>query len=142
MARAYWLVKSEPSAYAWEQLVRDGRTAWDGVRNALARQHLAAMRKGDLVLYYHSNEGKEVVGIARVLRTSYRDPKADDPRWLAVDVEPVRPLAAPVSLAAIKADTLLEGLALIRQSRLSVMPVSKPHFERILALGKTRAPRG
>jgi predicted RNA-binding protein with PUA-like domain len=141
MARSYWLVKSEPTSYAWEQLVKDGRTVWDGVRNPLARQHLAAMHPGDLVLYYHSNVGKEVVGIARVVRAAYPDPKDASGRWLVVDVEPVRPLAEPVSLATIKADPAFEGLALIRQSRLSVMPVSKPHFERILALGKTRMPR-
>lgn len=141
MPRSYWLVKSEPSAYAWSQLVRDGRTVWDGVRNALARQHLAAMRGGDLVLYYHSNVGKEVVGIARVCGEAHPDPTADDPKWLAVDLEPVRALAAPVGLAAIKSDPRLEGLALIRQSRLSVMPVSRPHFERILELGRTKAPR-
>ena len=141
MPRSYWLVKSEPAKYAWAQLVRDGRTVWDGVRNALARQHLAAMRRGDLVLYYHSNEGKEIVGIARVVRESHPDPTADDPKWLAVDLEPVRPLAEPVTLAAIKADTRLEGLALIRQSRLSVLPVSSPHFDHILKLGKTKAPR-
>jgi predicted RNA-binding protein with PUA-like domain len=141
MARSHWLVKSEPSTYAWEQLVKDDRTVWDGVRNPLARQHLAAMRKGDLVLYYHSNIGKEVVGIARVARESYPDPKDTSGRWLAVDVEPVKALAAPVSLAAIKADPRLAGLALIKQSRLSVMPVSKAHFERILAAGGTKAPR-
>lgn len=141
MARSHWLVKSEPGAYAWSQLVQDGRTVWDGVRNPLARQHLAAMRKGDLVLYYHSNVGKEVVGIARVARESYPDPKDASGRWLAVDLEPVKPLAEPVPLAAIKADAKLAGLALIRQSRLSVMPVAKEHFERILALGATKASR-
>jgi predicted RNA-binding protein with PUA-like domain len=141
MARSYWLVKSEPGTYAWAQLVQDGRTVWDGVRNPLARQHLAAMRKGDLVLFYHSNVGKEVVGIARVARESYPDPKDASGRWLAVDVEPVRALAEPVSLAAIKADAKLAGLALIKQSRLSVMPVAKEHFERILTPGGTKAPR-
>jgi predicted RNA-binding protein with PUA-like domain len=141
MARSHWLVKSEPSTYAWSRLVKDGRTVWDGVRNPLARQHLAAMREGDLVLYYHSNVGKEVVGIARVARESYPDPKDASGKWLAVDLEPVRPLAEPVTLAAIKDDGKLAGLALIKQSRLSVMPVSKAHFERILALAKTKAPR-
>jgi predicted RNA-binding protein with PUA-like domain len=139
--RSTWLVKSEPSSYAWAQLVRDGRTVWDGVRNALARQHLAAMRRGDLVLYYHSNEGKQIVGIARVVREAYPDPTADDPQWLAVDLAPVRPFVEAVGLAAIKSDARLEGLALIRQSRLSVMPVSRKHFEQILKLGKTKAPR-
>jgi predicted RNA-binding protein with PUA-like domain len=139
MARSHWLVKSEPGTYAWQQLVADGRTVWDGVRNPLARQHLAAMRRGDLVLYYHSSVGKEVVGIARVVREGHPDPK--DPKWLAVDLEPVKPLATPVSLAAIRADSSLAGLALVRQPRLSVMPVAKEHFARILALGGTKAPR-
>jgi predicted RNA-binding protein with PUA-like domain len=142
MARSTWLVKSEPSAYAWAQLVKDRRTVWDGVRNPLARQHLAAMRQGDLVLYYHSNVGKEVVGIARVVRAAYPDPKDPSGKWLVVDLEPVQALAEPVSLAAIKADAKLAGLALIRQSRLSVMPVANEHFDRILALAKTKAPRG
>lgn len=141
MARACWLVKSEPDAYAWDDLVRDGRTVWDGVRNALARRHLAAMRRGDLVLYYHSNVGKEVVGVARVVREAYPDPTARSGDWLAVDLEPVKPLAKPVSLAAIKADPALAGLPLIRQSRLSVMPVERAHFDHILALGETRPPR-
>lgn len=141
MRRSYWLMKSEPTTYPWEQLVKDGRTVWDGVRNPLARQHLAAMREGDLVLYYHSNVGKEVVGIARVVRPAYPDPKDASGRWLAVDLEPVRPLAAPVSLATIKADRTLTGVALVKQSRLSVMPISPEHFERILALAKTKAPR-
>jgi predicted RNA-binding protein with PUA-like domain len=141
MARSHWLVKSEPSTYAWARLVKDGRTVWDGVRNPLARQNLAAMRAGDLVLYYHSNVGKEVVGIARVARTAYPDPKDASGKWLAVDLEAVQSLVAPVSLATIKADPKLAGLALIKQSRLSVLPVSKEHFERILALAKTRAPR-
>ncbi len=141
MPRSTWLVKSEPATYAWAQLVRDGRTVWDGVRNALARQHLAAMRRGDLVLYYHSNEGKEIVGIARVVREAHPDPTADDPKWLAVDLEPVRPFAEPVGLATIKGDPKLEGLALIRQSRLSVLPVSRAHFDHLLQLGKTKAPR-
>ena len=141
MARAHWLVKSEPGTYSWDDLVRDGRTRWDGVRNPLARRHLESMRRGDLVLFYHSGEGKDVVGIARVARESYPDPTAADGRWLAVDLEPLRPLAAPVTLAAIKADRQLAGLALIRQSRLSVMPVDAAHFERIVALGGARAPR-
>lgn len=141
MARSHWLVKSEPSTYAWEQLVRDGRTVWDGVRNPLARQHLAAMRKGDLVLYYHSNVGKDVVGVARVARESYPDPKDASGKWLAVDLEPVKALAEPVPLATIKEDAKLAGLALIKQSRLSVMPVAPAHFERILALAGTKPPR-
>ena len=141
MPRSYWLVKSEPFKYAWGELVKDGSTYWDGVRNYSARNNLRAMRKGDLVLYYHSNEGKEVVGIARVTRESYPDPTTDDERWLVVDVEPVKALAEPVSLATIKGDPKLSEMALVRQSRLSVMPVTKPEFDRVLKLGKTKAPR-
>jgi predicted RNA-binding protein with PUA-like domain len=138
MARLHWLAKSEPATYAWEQLVRDGATRWDGVRNHQARNHLAAMQKGDLVLFYHSGESRSVVGVMRVARSAYPDPTADDARWVAVDVEPVKPLAQPVTLAAIKADPALRDLALVRQSRLSVMPVEKTQFERILALAKTK----
>jgi predicted RNA-binding protein with PUA-like domain len=141
MARSTWLVKSEPTTYSFARLVAEGRTVWDGVRNPLARSHLAAMKQGDLVLYYHSNEGKDVVGLARVAREAYPDPTEKSGKWLAVDLEPVKALAEPVDLATIKADPKLEGLALIRQSRLSVMPVSRPHFERILALAKTKVPR-
>jgi predicted RNA-binding protein with PUA-like domain len=136
-----WLVKTEPSTYSWDDLVRDGGTRWDGVRNPLARNHLAAMAKGDLVLVYHSGDAKAVRGIAKVARAAYPDPSADDERWLAVDLAPVRPLAEPVPLAAVKKDAKLGGLALVRQSRLSVMPVPDAAFERILALGKTRSPR-
>jgi len=141
MTRAYWLVKTEPSTYCWEDLVRDGRTRWDGVRNALARIHLAAMKKGDVTLVYHSGDDKEIVGIARILGAAYPDSSADDPRWLAVDIEPLRPLAVPVSLATVKQDAKLAGMGLVRNSRLSVMPVSAAEFERILAHGKTKAPR-
>lgn len=141
MARAYWLVKSEPSTYSWGDLVRDGGTRWDGVRNALARIHLAAMKKGDVALVYHSGDDKAVVGIARITRAAYPDPSADDPRWLAVDLEPLRPLAVPVPLATVKQDAKLAGIGLVRQSRLSVMPASADEFERILAHGKTKAPR-
>jgi len=136
-----WLVKSEPSAYAWDDLVKDGSTGWTGVRNAQARNSLREMREGDLVLYYHSQEGKAVVGVARVARTAYPDPTADDPQWLAVDLEPVCPLAQPVALAEIKADAELRNLALVRQSRLSVMPVERAHFAQLLKLGKTRLPK-
>jgi predicted RNA-binding protein with PUA-like domain len=138
MARSFWLAKSEPSTYAWQQLVKDGATRWDGVRNHQARNNLGAMAKGDLVLFYHSGEERQIAGVMRATRPGYPDPKADDPRWLAVDVEPVKPLAQPVSLAAIKADALLRDMALVRQSRLSVMPVEKAQFDRILALAKTR----
>jgi predicted RNA-binding protein with PUA-like domain len=141
MARSYWLVKSEPSTYSWDDLARDGSTRWDGVRNAQARNNLAAMRKGDLVLYYHSGQGKDVVGIARVSAEAYPDPGSDDERWLVVDLEPVKPLAAPVALARIKADPRLAGIPLVTQSRLSVMPLPRDAFERILELGGTRAGR-
>ena len=141
MARDYWLVKSEPNAYAWSDLVRDGSTYWDGVRNAQARNNLLAMRVGDLALYYHSNVGKDVVGIARITRSAYPDPTSDDGRWVVVDLAPVQPLVASVSLAQIKADAALAEIPLITQSRLSVMPLGKPAFERILRLGKTRLRR-
>ena len=136
--RACWLVKSEPASYAWEQLVADGSTCWDGVRNHAARKHLAAMHKGDPVLYYHSNQGKEVVGVARVVREAYPDPSADDPRWLSVDLRPVKALKEPVSLARIRQEAKLSEIPLVQQSRLSVMPIPKPAFDRILALGRTR----
>ncbi len=140
MARSYWLMKSEPFKYAWQQLVEDGSTYWDGVRNFEARNNLAAMKKGDLALYYHSNEGKEVVGVAKIVKEAYADPTSDDERWVVVDVAPVKPLAGPVSLAAIKAEPALAEMALLRRSRLSVVPVSKPHFDRILEMGRTKLP--
>jgi len=141
MARSYWLVKSEPSTYSWDDLVRDGSTRWDGVRNAQARNNLAAMRKGDLVLYYHSGQGKDVVGIARVSAEAYPDPTSDDERWVVADLEPVKPLAAAVGLARIKADPRLAKIPLVTQSRLSVMPLPRDAFERILELGGTRSGR-
>jgi len=130
-----WLVKQEPSDYPWSQLVSDGRTAWTGVRNYAARLHLRAMQVGDRVLYYHSGEGREVVGVARVARAAYPDPTAREGEWVAVDLEPIKPLKQPVSLATIKADPALGNLPLIRQSRLSVMPVGEAEFARLLALG-------
>ena len=136
-----WLVKSEPAKYAWDQLVKDGSTRWDGVRNAQARNSLREMRERDLLLYYHSQEGKEIVGIARVSRTAYPDPTADDPQWLAVDVEPLCPLVRPVTLVELKADPELRNLPLIKQSRLSVMPIERAHFGQILKLGKTPLPK-
>jgi len=141
-ARGRWLVKSEPVKYAWDDLVKDGSTGWDGVRNFQARNHLRAMREGDLVLYYHSQGGREVVGVARVTRTAYPDTTAADGDWSAVDLAPVCPLAQPVTLAALKQDAELRGMSLIKQSRLSVMPVDAAHFAKILKLGKTRLPKG
>ena len=136
MARAHWLVKSEPFKYSWDDLVKDGSTYWDGVRNYQARNNLRAMKVGDYAFYYHSNEGKEVVGIAKVTRSAYQDPTTDDDRWVVVDVEPVKPLKTPVTLAQIKADSKLQKIPLVTHSRLSVMPLEKPDFERILELSK------
>jgi len=138
MAKSFWLVKSEPNKYSWDQFVKDGSTYWDGVRNAQARNNLKAMKQGDGVLYYHSNEGKEVVGIARVTGESYQDPTTPDDRWVVVDLEPVKPMRRSVSLQVIKQDPKLADVALVKQSRLSVMPIEKPHFERILELGGTK----
>jgi predicted RNA-binding protein with PUA-like domain len=136
MARGYWLVKSEPFKYSWDDFVKDGSTYWDGVRNAQARNNLAAMQKGDRVLYYHSNEGKEVVGVAEVTRTAYQDPTTDDERWVVVDLAPVAPVAHPVTLAEIKADAKLAKIPLVTQSRLSVMPLPKAAFDRIVSTGR------
>ncbi len=132
----YWLVKSEPFKYSWDQLVKDKSTFWDGVRNYQARNNLKEMKKGDLVLYYHSNEGKEVVGFAKVIKTHYQDPTTEDDRWVAVDIEPVQALKNPVSLATIKADARLNEMALVRQSRLSVMPVKREEFDRVIELSE------
>ena len=138
MARAHWLVKSEPYKYSWDDLVRDGSTYWDGVRNAQARNNLRAMAVGDLVLYYHSNEGKEVVGVAKVKKTAYQDPTTDDERWVVVDLVPLKAFAESVTLMEIKSEPKLSEVALIKQSRLSVMPIEKKHFAAILKMGKTR----
>lgn len=134
----YWLVKQEPDDYAWTTFVKDGGTAWTGVRNYQARNHLRAMRKDDAVLFYHSGAAKEVVGVARVVREAYPDPTAKDGDWSAVDLKPVKALARPVSLATIKADTRLKDLALVRQSRLSVMPVTVAEFARLLQFAGTK----
>ncbi len=133
-------MKSEPLKYSWDQLVKDRRTYWDGVRNYEARNHLAEMKKGDLALYYHSNQGKEVVGIAEIVGGSYPDPTSDDERWVAVDVAPLLPFARPVSLATIKADPSLKEIALIRRGRLSVVPITPKEFRHIAKLGKTKVP--
>ncbi len=137
MAKHFWLVKQEPDAYSWSSFVKDGQSEWDGVRNYQARNNLRAMSKGDLVLYYHSVKGKEVVGIAEVIREAYPDPSAKEGDWSAVDLKPVKALAENVSLETIKADKQFEDFLLLRNSRLSVMPVSAAHFRRILKLGKT-----
>ena len=129
------MVKQEPTAYSWAQFVKDGRTAWTGVRNFQARISLRAMRVGDPVLFYHSVVGKEVVGIAKVVRSAYPDPTADEGDWVCVDLAPVRALKAPVTLDRIKAVPALKDIALLRQSRLSVMPLSASEFAAIVALG-------
>ena len=134
MARSHWLVKQEPTAYPFTQLQKDGQTPWTGVRNYQARNNLAAMKVGDQVLYYHSVVGCEVVGICEVARESYPDPTTDDPRWVVVDLAAKKALARSVTLAEIKADPELEGLALIRQSRLSVMPLERAAYEHIVRL--------
>jgi predicted RNA-binding protein with PUA-like domain len=122
----YWLAKSEPSAYAWEELLKDKKTAWTGVRNYAARIHLKAMKKGDHVFFYHSNEGLCIVGIAKVVKEAYPDPT--DTEWAAVDISPVETLKKPVTLAAMKAEKKLAGMALIRIGRLSVSPVTKEEY--------------
>jgi predicted RNA-binding protein with PUA-like domain len=137
MARNYWLVKSEPESYSWAMLVKDGRTAWTGVRNFTARNNLRAMRSGDFVLFYHSVTDKQVVGIAKVDKEAYPDPTAKEGDWSCVDLAPVKPLKQPVSLDAIKSDKTLVDMPLVKQSRLSVSPVSEKQFERLLALGRT-----
>jgi len=139
MPRQYWLVKQEPTKYPFSQLQKDKKTYWDGVRNYQARNNLQAMKKGDLVLYYHSVVGTEVVGICEVVRESYPDPTTSDERWVVVDLAAKKALARPVSLAEIKSDKTLADMALIKQSRLSVMPVAKKEFDRILQLGAKAA---
>jgi predicted RNA-binding protein with PUA-like domain len=131
----FWLVKQEPSDYSWSDFVADGGTSWTGVRNFSARNSLRRMSKGDQVLFYHSGEGKEVVGIAKVMRTAYRDATAKEGDWSAVDLAPVKPLPRPVTLAEIKSKPALKHIALVRQSRLSVMPLGAKEFELIVRLG-------
>jgi predicted RNA-binding protein with PUA-like domain len=135
MTIQYWLVKSEPESYAWTDLVRDGRTDWTGVRNYQARIHLKAMRPGDRVFFYESGGPKSVVGIAEITKAAFPDTTADEPGWVAVELKPVKPLGQPVSLAQIKAEPALAKMTLLRASRLSVQPVTKPEFDRIVKLG-------
>lgn len=131
----HWLVKSEPFKYSWEKFNQDGRTFWDGVRNYQARNNLKAMKEGDLVLFYHSNEGKNVVGIAKVVREFYQDPTTEDANWVVVDLSPVESLKNPVSLEQIKAEPSLVDISLVRQGRLSVMPLKAAEFDKILEMG-------
>ena len=134
----YWLVKQEPSKYSWDDFVKDKETYWDGVRNYQARNNLNAMKKGDRVLFYHSVVGKEIMGIARVTRESYPDPTSTDPAWIVVDLKTVKPMKVPVTLEQIKAHDRLQEIPLIKQSRLSVMPLTETEYNIILEMGKTK----
>lgn len=135
MAKSYWLVKQEPTKYPFEQLVKDRKTTWDGVRNYQARNNLQAMKKGDRVLYYHSNVGQEVVGLCEVSKAAFPDPTTDDARWVAVELSAVKALKKPVTLELIKNDPQLRDIPLVKQSRLSVMPLDAKAFARIEKLG-------
>ena len=138
MAKKFWLVKQEPESYSWDAFVKEGRTAWTGIRNFQARNNLRAMKKGDPVLFYHSGESKEVVGIARIAKEAYPDPTATEGDWSGVDLVSVKALKNPVTLGVIKADNALKEIPLIRNSRLSAMPLTETQFNRILELGETK----
>jgi predicted RNA-binding protein with PUA-like domain len=133
-ARGYWLVKSEPDAFSWDQQVANGVEPWTGVRSYQARNNLRAMQKGDRAFFYHSNIGKEIVGVVEVAREAYPDPTAESGDWVCVDMKAVAPVKKPVTLAEMKADPALEGFALIKLSRLSVVPVSAEHWKHICKL--------
>jgi predicted RNA-binding protein with PUA-like domain len=135
----HWMVKQEPETYSWDDFVNDGRTDWTGVRNYQARNNLREMKTGDRVLFYHSGKHKAVVGVAEVVKSAYTDPTGDDPQWLAVDLKPVKALTTPVQLAAIRYDARLSALPLIRQSQLSVMPLTKDEFETIVSMGNGKS---
>ena len=135
MPMNYWLVKSEPFKYSWDKFLQDGSTFWDGVRNYQARNNLKGMKKGDLVLFYHSNEGMEVVGIAKVIKEFYQDPTTEDANWVVVDLKPYKTLKKTVTLAKIKSDELLQNVGLVKQGRLSVMGLKVEEFDRIVQLG-------
>ena len=134
----HWLVKSEPFKYSWEQFVKDKKPVWDGVRNYAARNNMRAMKKGDLVFFYHSNEGLEIVGIAKVVKEAYQDPTTDDTAWSVVEISPFKKLKKPVSLAQIKADKVLASMQIIKIGRLSVSAVTEAEFDRVLALSETK----
>ncbi|MEP6664293.1 MAG: EVE domain-containing protein [Verrucomicrobiota bacterium] len=138
MAKNFWLVKSEPESYSWDDLVKDRKTAWTGVRNFQARNNLRAMKRGDLVLFYHSVSEKQVVGIAKVEKEFYPDPTAKEGDWSAVDLAPLKVLKSPVTLETIKADKILKDILLVRHSRLSVTPLNEEQFNRILILAGTK----
>jgi len=137
MAKQYWLAKSEPESYSWEMLVKDGSTAWTGVRNFQARNNLRAMKKGDVIFFYHSNVGKEIVGLAKVTKEAYTDPTADEGDWSAVDLAPVKPVKKPITLEQMKSDPILKNMALVRNSRISVTPVTPEQANRISDLTAT-----
>ena len=134
----HWLVKSEPFKYSWEQFLKDKKAVWDGVRNYAARNNMRAMKKGDLVFFYHSNEGLNIVGIAKVVKEAYQDPTTDDTAWSVVEIAPFKTLKRPVSLAEIKADAQLKDIQLVRLSRLSVAAIKVEEFDRIVALSETK----
>ena len=138
MATSHWLVKSEPFKYSWQKFVADKKAVWDGVRNFEARNNLRAMKKGDLVLFYHSSEGKEIVGIASVAKEAYADPTATEGDWSVVELTPKKALSEPVTLAQAKADKQLAAFALVRKSRISVVAATPAEFARVLELGKTK----
>ena len=138
MAKRWWLVKQEPETYSWDTFKSEGETAWTGVRNFQARNHLRSMKKGDLVFYYHTGDEKQVAGVARVGKDPYPDPTAKEGDWVCVDLVPVRALERPVGLDTIKADKVLKEMPLIRQSRLSVMPLTEAQSSRLLELGETK----
>lgn len=133
----YWLIKSEPFKYSWDQFVKDGQTFWDGVRNYQARNNLKAMQKGDLLFWYHSNEGMEIVGIAKLVKEHYQDPTTEDPNWVVVDVKPLKMLNKPVSLAQVKAKESLSQMALVRLGRLSVQPVTEDEWNIVMDMAET-----
>jgi predicted RNA-binding protein with PUA-like domain len=135
--KSFWIVKQEPSQYSWQQFEKDGGTYWDGVRNYQARNNLKLMKKGDMVLFYHSVIGKKIVGIAIVTREAYQDPTTDDERWVVIDLKPIKPFKISVTLEDIKSHKELSEIALIKQSRLSVMPLAKKEFQFLLKLGET-----
>jgi predicted RNA-binding protein with PUA-like domain len=135
---AYWLVKSEPDAFSWQQQVENGVEPWTGVRNAQAAKFLRSMAVGDRAFFYHSNVGKEIVGVVEVARAAYPDPTEETGRWACVDMRALAPMPKPVSLAAIKAEPGLDGIALVRQSRLSVMPISDEHWALLCRMGEWR----
>lgn len=135
---AYWLIKSEPFKYAWDQFVADGSTFWDGVRNYAARNNLRSMKNGDLAFFYHSNEGLEIVGIAKVIKESYQDPTTDETAWVVVDFKPHKKLKKPVTLSEIKSTPSLSNMALIRLGRLSVQPVLEEEWEIIMAMSEKK----